>query len=84
MELRSPRSTKEVEFVYLYLEKILRRSIDFFKGLLTSIWHGLHVGGRRWRTDQGVIRRAGVQLTMRKLGFDNSADIPDCTGSVGR
>lgn len=30
---------------YLYLEKVLRWSIDFFEGLLASVGHCLHFGG---------------------------------------
>ena len=30
---------------YLYLEEVLGRAVDFFKGLLPRVWHRLHLGG---------------------------------------
>lgn len=34
--------------IHFDFQEVFRRPIDFFKGLLTCVWHGLHDGGGGW------------------------------------
>jgi hypothetical protein len=44
---------------YFYLEKVLWRAVDFLKGLLAGVGHGLHGGGGERASAVGNEGQAG-------------------------